>query len=58
VIKWQSYKKEGREVRAELAAGARYFYFLHSILTSPGAQPASCSVDVRDVFLGVKLAMA
>jgi len=54
VVKWQSYK-EGREVRVELTAGARYFYLLHSILTSSGAQPASDPTDTTASFLRDKM---
>jgi len=42
----------------QFQAGTRNFSFLQNIQIGLGAQPTPYSVDVGDVFLGVKLAMA
>jgi hypothetical protein len=42
----------------QFQAWIRNFSFLHNIQFGLGAQPAPYSVDVGDVFLRVKLAMA
>jgi hypothetical protein len=48
-------RKEGREVKVGLATEARYFYLLHSILTSSGAQPAPDPMDTMASFLRGKM---